>query len=278
MRNAAGGGRGPTAADNEKDYRMTQDAGLHNVAPLANVVRLSTLIERIANRAPGLPNMGCFYGPAGLGKTFAGIFMANRYSACHVQALPFGGTKKLFQMIVTELGQRPARTVADLFDQAVAQLARRGCPMIIDEADQILTDRTIEAVRHLADMSGATVILMGEELLPQKLRRWERVNGRMLSWVAAEEATADDLTHLSRIYAGGITLDPSLKEEILKVSGGSIRHVSTNLAKVAEFARSRGRDRVSLADWTGQTWNSAQPPEARQLRLGGEITRRGRAA
>ncbi len=100
---------------------MTQDTALRNVAPLANVVRLNTLIERCDARASGLPGMGCFYGRAGLGKTFGGVFMANRFHACHVQALPFGGTKKLFQMIVTELGLRPRNTVADLFDQAVGQ-------------------------------------------------------------------------------------------------------------------------------------------------------------
>lgn len=257
---------------------MTQDTSLRNVAPLANVVRLRTLIERCDARASGLPGMGCFYGRAGLGKTFGGVFMANRFNACHIQALPFGGTKKLFQMIVTELGLRPKSTVADLFDQAVGQLARSGRPLILDEADQILTDRTIESVRLLHDTAAVPVILMGEELLPQKLKRWERVNGRILSWVAAEDATAEDVGHLARIYARDVTLDEALKAELLAQSGGSIRHVSTNLSAVAELAQTLGLSRVSLADWGQRHWNSEQPPEPRVVRLRGEVTRRRGAA
>lgn len=257
---------------------MTQDTALRNVAPLANVVRLSTLIERCDTRASGLPGMGCFYGRAGLGKTFGGVFMANRFNACHVQALPFGGTKKLFQMIVTELGLRPRNTVADLFDQAVGQLAKTGRPLIIDEADQILTDRTIESVRLLHDTAAVPVILMGEELLPQKLKRWERVNGRILSWVAAEDATAEDLNHLARIYARDITLDDALKAELLERSGGSIRHVSTNLAAVAELAATKGLPRITLAEWGQRHWNSEQPPEPRVVRFRGEVSRRRGAA
>ena len=128
---------------------MTETTKLYNnVAPLANVVRLQALVDRCQSRAHGLPGMGCYYGPAGYGKTTAGIYVTNKLNACHVQALPFGGTKKLFEMIVAELGLRPARTVSSLFDLAARELAETGRTLIIDEADQILTDRTIEAVRH----------------------------------------------------------------------------------------------------------------------------------
>lgn len=257
---------------------MTQDTTLRNVAPLANVVRLSTLIERCDGRASGLPGMGCFYGRAGLGKSFGGMFMANRYNACHVQALSFGGTKKLFQMIVTELGLRPRSSVADLFDQAVGVLGKTGRTLIIDEADKILTDKMIEAVRELHDNALVPVILVGEELLPQKLKRWERTNSRILSWVAAEDATAEDLTHLARIYARNITLDDALKAELLERSGGSLRHVSTNLAAVAELAATKGLTRVTMTDWGQRHWNSEQPPEPRVVRFRGEVTRRRGAA
>lgn len=257
---------------------MTQDQTLRNVAPLANVVRLNTLIERCDARASGLPGMGCFYGPAGRGKSFGGIFMANRFHACHVQALPFGGAKKLFQMIVTELGLRPRNTVADLFDQAIGQLAKTGRTLIIDEADLILKDSIIESIRLLHDHAAVPVIFMGEELLPQKLKRWERVNSRIMSWVAAEDATAEDLNHLARIYARDIALDDALKAELLERSGGSIRHVSTNLAAVAELAATKGLTRVTMTDWGQRHWNSEQPPEPRVVRFRGEVTRRRGAA
>ena len=237
---------------------------INNVAALANVSRFVQLVVTLQTRAPGLPGMGCFHGPAGLGKTTAGVFGTNRFNACHVEALPFGGTKKLFEMIVTELGLRPTRTVSSLFDQAAYELARSDRPLIIDEADQILTDRTIEAVRHLHDKTQVPVILMGEESLPQQLRRWERVAGRMLSWVAAEEATMQDVDLLAPIYAPHLALAPDLKEALLTASRGSIRNVSTNLANVAGVAAMKGVQRLGLADWGKKAFHSGEAPMPRR--------------
>jgi DNA transposition AAA+ family ATPase len=244
---------------------MTEiDAPINNVAPLANVARLQTLMVTLQNRVDGLPGMGCMYGPAGFGKTTAGVYVTNRFRACHVEALPFGGAKKLLEMIVTELGLRPSRTVSTLFDQAADALARTGRPVIIDEADQILTDRIIETVRHLHDKTLVPIILMGEEMLPQKLRRWERVNGRILEWVAAEPATAEDVNFLAPIYARGLTIDADLKGRLLAASHGSIRNVSSNLAKLAAFAAIKGLTRIGMAEWGNKAFHTGVAPEARR--------------
>lgn len=240
------------------------DEPITNVAALANVARLMQLVLTLQNRVDGLPGMGCFYGPAGYGKTTAGLWVINKFNACHVEALPFGGAKKLLEMIVTELGLRPTKTVSSLFDQAAERLATSRRPLIIDEADQILTERVIETVRHLHDKTLVPVILMGEESLPQKLRRWERVNGRMLSWVAAEEATMDDVGRLAPIYARGVTIADELKSAVLAASAGSIRYVSTNLAAIATHAAVAGLTRVTLKDWGDRTFHSGVAPLARR--------------
>ena len=172
MRKAAGGGRDPTAAMTEQESKMTETYdSVQSVAPLENVARLSALVDRVANRAHGLPGMGCLYGRAGLGKTTAAIFAVNEFNACHIEALPIGGVKALLRMIVVELGIRPARTTEEMFGQAAAQLARSQRALIIDEADSILSDSKIEIVRRLHDASTAPVILIGEERLPQMLQR-----------------------------------------------------------------------------------------------------------
>lgn len=244
---------------------MADTGRLYNsVAPLANVARLQALIDRCENRAHGLPGMGCFYGKAGHGKTTAGVYATNRKNACHVEALPFGGTKKLLEMIVIELGLRPAKSVASLFDQAAAELAATDRPLIIDEADQILTDRTIEAVRHLHDKTLVPVILMGEEQLPQRLKQWERVSGRMLGWVAAEAATLDDVGYLAPIYAPKLIIRDDLKQALLKASNGSIRHVSTNLARLSTHAAIKGLTHIGVGDWDAKSFHTGQPPDVRR--------------
>lgn len=247
---------------------MTKAIGLYNnMAPLANVARLRMLVEACQNRAPGLPGMGTFYGRAGLGKTTAGIYITNALDACHIEALPFGGVKTLLEMIVKELEIRPAKSVAGLFEQAAGELARSGRPLLLDEADHLLTDRMIETVRRLHDVTGVPVILMGEELLPQRLQKWERVHGRMLKWVGAEPATLADVGHLVPIYAPDVEIADDLKRAVLATSRGSIRNVSTNLAAIREFANVRGLTRVALADWDTGGFHTGEAPHPREYRL-----------
>lgn len=243
---------------------MTETNTLYNsVAPLANVARLLTLIDRLQNRAYGLPGMGTFFGRAGSGKTTAGVYATNKFDACHIEAKPFGGVKNLLIMIARELGLPPARTVPDLFEQVAGDLATSGRPLILDEADHLLTEKMIETVRHLHDTSGVPVILMGEEGLPQKLARWERVHGRMLSWVGTEAATLQDVSHLTPIYAPGIEIAEPLKERLLAASRGSIRNVSTNLANLNEVAITKGLTRIGLSEWGSTGFHTGEAPMPR---------------
>ncbi len=250
--------------NSDREDRMTETSqSFNNIAPLANVVRLQTLAVRLQGRAHGLPGIGCLYSPAGYGKTTAGIYVTNSMGACHIQALPFGGTKGLLTMIVAELGERPARSVSDLFMQAVTRLQKTGRILIIDEADQILTDRTIEMLRLLHDTTEVPLILMGEELLPQKLRQWERVHSRILSWVAAEPASIEDVGFLAQIYAPRISIADDLKTAVLAASRGSIRNASTNLAYISELATAKGLAKLTLADWGGKAFHTGEAPTAR---------------
>ena len=253
----------------------TYSEQINNVAPLANVARLTQLIDRCQNRAPGLPGMGCFHGRAGLGKTTAGTYGTNKFNACHVEAMPIGGAKRLFTMIVAELGLKPASTSSELFDQAAQELAISGRPLIIDEADNMKGESLIDLVRKLHDVSQATVILMGEEKLPQSLQRWERVHSRILSWVGAEAATADDVEHLARIYAVGIQLGPDLKSALLAASNGSIRNVATNLAHIREYALTRGLKKVDLGDWGQAAFHTGVAPVPRGPGVLHQLRRRG---
>ena len=241
------------------------------------MTRLVALIDRAQNRRHGLPGMGCFYGRAGLGKTTCGIYATNTLDACHVEAEPVGGAKNLLQMIVTELGERPKKTVPDLLHQAQESLAISGRALIIDEADHILTTKMIEAVRSIHDKSGAAVILMGEELLPQRLQAWERVHGRMLAWVEAEPATIEDLGHLAKVYAPGVEIVPDVREALLTTSKASMRYISTNLAAIAEFAAVRGLNRITRADLAGLALHTGEPPTLRRGAVA-PLPRRGRPA
>lgn len=235
-----------------------------NVAPLRNVSALTTLIERVQGRAYGLPGMATFYGPSGLGKTSAGIYAANRYQAHLVEVRSVWKSRKFCQAVLVELGIKPGPTVADMLDQIAEGLLRSGAPLIIDEADHLVTNRTIQLVRDIHDASGAPVILIGEELLPQKLQQWERIHGRMLDWVACQPAEAADVTALARIYCPGIQLDEALSASLLATSGGSIRRISVNLALLAEHAAVRGLRRLGPKDFDARRFFTGEAPGPRR--------------
>lgn len=244
---------------------MTDEPRLYNsVAPLRNVAALLALIDRVQSRAHGLPGMATFYGPSGYGKTTAAVYATNRFRACHIQIQSLWRTKTMLQEIVTELGLRPARTAPELFNQAAEELARSGRPLLLDEADHLAQDKMIEVVRGLYEASGVPIILIGEELLPTKLQRWERVHGRMLGWVAAEPASLEDVGHLASIYAPEVEITDDLRAHLLGASRASIRRVSINLAMIHEFAQVRGLGKVSRADWGKISFFTGEAPAPRR--------------
>ena len=54
-------------------------------------------------------------------------------------------------------------------------------------------------------------------------------------------------------------------DAIVEASGGSIRRVSTNLARVQELARTAGRRSADLAFWGDRAFQTGQPPELRRV-------------
>lgn len=247
------------------EERKLSNAGLYNsVAPLRNVAALSALIDRVQKRAHGLPGMATFYGPSGYGKTTASVYAANRFDAYQVQVKSVWTQRKFCEAILTDLGVRPSRTIADMVDQISEELARTGRPLLIDEADHLVARRMIEIVRDIYESSGATVILIGEELLPQKLQKWERVHGRMLDWVGAEPGCLQDVGHLAPIYCRDITLADDLKEYLLKVSQLSIRRICINLERVREFAVTHGMTRVEMKNWGKAHFFTGEAPAPRR--------------
>lgn len=235
-----------------------------SVAPLKNVAALATLVERVHRRDHGLPGMACFYGYSGFGKTSAAIYCANRFEAYHVEVRSVWTAKTFCKAIVREMAMKPAGTVADLLDQIGAELARTGRPLLIDEADHLVARRVIELVRDISESSGAPVILIGEEALPQKLQQWERVHGRMLDWVAAQPGDLSDVGHLAKIYCRGVELTEDLQHFLLAQSRHSIRRISINLTRVREFAQTRGLKSVSRSDWGKADFFSGEAPAPRR--------------
>jgi DNA transposition AAA+ family ATPase len=218
----------------------------------------------VQNRSHGLPGLACFYGFSGYGKTTAATYAANKFQAYCVQVKSCWTARKLCQAILIDLGVRPARTVPDMVDQVAEHLARSGRPLLIDDAQYTVSRRMVEVVRDIYESSGAAIVLIGEEQLPQELQRWESVHGRMLDWVAAVPADPADVGHLARIYAPGIEIDADLQAEVHRVTGGSIRRICACLDRIREMALTEDLGRVGRAAWGTRAFPTGQAPAPRR--------------
>lgn len=245
---------------------MTDEPVIYNsVAPLRNVQAMSQLLDRVQKRDRDLPGMACFYGPSGFGKTTAAAWNANRMRAYWVQMKSAWTAKKLCTSILEDVGIVPKRTIADQVDQISDELAKSGRPLLIDEADYLVSRSMIEIVRDIYESSKATIVLIGEEALPQKLQRWERVHGRMLDWVAAQPADLHEVGVLAGIRCKGIVLEEDLQRLILTASNASVRRICVNLDRVREHARTRGLRRMSAADWGKGNFFTGAAPAPRRI-------------
>ena len=223
---------------------MSQIAQIHNLS----LVRTAT--ERLAGRTAGLPGMAAMYGPAGYGKTTAALAIANENRAYFMQMRSAWGRKALLEKILLEMGAKPHGTIPQMLDQVCEQLATSGRMLMLDEFDYcVRTDGMIELVRDIYEGSQSTLLLLGEELLPQKLKKWERFHSRILSWIPAQPINVGDAALLAPIYCPDVHVADDLLTHLVKLSGGSVRRVSVNLAAVYESASVEGWDVVSLKEW-----------------------------
>ena len=104
-------------------------------------------------------------------------------------------------------------------------------------------------LRDIYEGSQTTLLLLGEELLPQKLKKWERFHSRVLSWIPAQPITVDDAALLAPIYCTGVRVAGDMLEHLVKLSGGSVRRVSVNLASIYDEASLEGWETVDRSTW-----------------------------
>lgn len=244
---------------------MTEKKQLYNsVAPLWNVSALVSLIDRVQNRAHGLPGMACFHGRAGLGKSYATTYAANHFQAYCVQVKSEWRGRFFCQSILKDMGQKPANTVAEMVEQIAEHLAKFNRTLIIDEADVLVRRNLIELARDIHEASGSPVILVGEEQMPQELQKWERVHSRMLAWVGAEPVVLNEMPLLRAIYCPDVAISDEMLAALLKACHGSTRRVCVNLAGIQEFGRVRGLPTITLQEWGKRTFETGEAPSPRR--------------
>ena len=243
---------------------MTQKLNTGNsIQPLRNVAALSKLVKRVENRNLGLPGLAVLYGPPGYGKSYACAYAAAQMDCIHISIQSLWTKKTLLTTILKELSIMPTKTMAEMMMQINEGLARSRRTLIVDEADYACSRGLIEMIRDMQDGSEAPVILVGMETLPQKLRKWELVDSRVLSYQAAEPADYADAALLATVYAKGIKVDAAIIEKLVVITKGSARRISTCFARISEEAHLQGVSEMTLGDWGDRPFENSEAPQPR---------------
>lgn len=213
-----------------------------HVAPTSNISLVHQTMNVLVQRAPGLPGIGAFYGPSGVGKSFGASYASHPagFNGIYVSCRSFETKRSFADQVCKAIGITPRGNIPQVVDEIVQVLAVSGRPLIVDEVDYIAESRTLELIRDLHDASNAAVLLIGEEKLPSKLRRHERFDNRVLVWEPAVKCDAADFDMLAKQYAGTIEIDPDLKKRVLAETNGITRRVVVNLENIKRWCDRKG--------------------------------------
>ncbi len=236
---------------------------VNSIADIANLSLCDVALERAISRTGTLPGMVCMYGPSGFGKSISATYVAIRRRAYYVQAKSIWTKKATLTAILREMGIQPARTIPEMLDQAAEELALSGRPLIIDEMDHLVDRNAVELVRDIYESSQAAILLIGEEQLPSKLKKYERFHGRVLAWVPAQPVSIDDAQKLKEIYAPDIEITVEMLGHLVGLSGGSVRRVVVNLEQIQETAATNGWNVVDQTVWGKRELYTGEAPKRR---------------
>lgn len=230
-------------------------------APTRNLILGSRAMERGWNRSENLPGIIVFDGPSGVGKSQMGSFVTNKFGGIYVPCRSFFTRRTFVEAILKEAGVHPRRTLSEMMEQIAAELDLSQRPLIVDECDHLLDRRLIEIVRDLHDMSRTTIMLIGEEQFPRRLKRLsDRFYNRVLVWQTAQLASRDDAHQLAAFYCPDVTIAEDLLESIRKSSAGVARVICVNLDAVREHCQRQGLKKIDLDTWGKRSLYTGDAP------------------
>lgn len=219
------------------------------IAQLTNVGLCLSALDRTMERSEHLPGMVAFYGPSGFGKSVSASYAANTHRAYYIECKSSWTRKAVLMAIIKEMGVQAAPTIYQMVDQIAEQLVLSQRPLIVDEMDHLVEKKAVEIIRDIYEGSQASILLIGEEKMPAKLKRWERFHGRILDFVPAQPASMEDAAALRDLYSRGVDIADDILTEVHRVSQGSVRRICVNIDRIREQAATHGWGSVDKKTW-----------------------------
>lgn len=204
--------------------------------------RFDNAVDDVVGAGRGLSGFVLAYGQAGRGKSVA----ADRYhfmrGGAYVRVWQGWSQTAFLQRLLFEVRGKnmdmPRHTGNRCKEMIVQLLQEDRKPLFIDEADRLKIDR-IEDLRDIHEMTGAPVVLIGEEgifgLLSERRRIWSRVAYEVEFGPISPSEVA-----LYAMQAAGLDIHLSLASEIAQRTEGDFRLVRNMMILLEKSAKASG--------------------------------------
>jgi hypothetical protein len=223
-------------------------------AATSNVKRFTAGIGAVEARGAREACWLAAIGEPGFGKTKTLQWYAAQHNGVYLRAKTNWRVNWMLTELAGELvGSEVAGTTRSLFVTCLAELAKQGRALIIDEAWHMLSDvHLLETLRDLSDNLENLVILGGEKRVTQRLAsRHPQIASRISDIVEFRAAEAPDVRVLCDTLCEAPIAD-DLCAEILRESAGFYREIKNAIAECELVGRRNSGRLVTAADMKGK--------------------------
>lgn len=209
-----------------------------------NVVEFRNALLLLEDTQEGQPGIGVVWGQAGRGKTVCAREYAVRTHAVYLRVMEDWTPRAMLAALCRELNGSEPHSTHQCKRIACEELERQGRTVLIDEADRLPVG-LVEHWRDIHDVSGAPIVLIGEEVLFPTLASRRRLWSRVTQTVEFRPITSEDII-LFGLKAADLRLDPDAAARIAARSHGDFRLVWTDTQALEQMARASGAKQVTL--------------------------------
>jgi len=216
-----------------------------------NPQRLSQTVADLETDDEAKERIVVGYGPAGRGKTSAGIWLAGEEPVrrVYVRARQVWNTLKMLQDIGAALGRRDMPSVAGKgYDALLERIeATSRMTLIIDEANY-LKSMTLNVLRDVHDEAGVTLVFLGEQRIKDELERHRRLKSRVAAWVPFAALQEKEAPLVARkLLPQEVGIEEEAVKALLSQAGGVFRDYVNLLRAALRQATANNQNQITLA-------------------------------
>lgn len=222
--------------------------------------RFDSAVDEVTSAERGLSGFVLAYGQAGRGKSVAADRYHYQRGGAYLRVWQNWSQTSFLQRLLFEVRGKntdmPRHTGNRCKELIVQTLEADRKPLFIDEADRLKIDR-IEDLRDIHEMTGAPIVLIGEEgifgLLSERRRIWSRVAYEIEFGPISPAEIA-----LYAMQAAGLDVNLELAAEMARKTEGDfrlVRNMCLLLEKAAKARETFNVDREMLETaMTARNW------------------------